>query len=96
VTVRDDGRAQSLAVPTSYAEGALVMAVGQRAAANAAARPQVTLLLPGPTGRDMSLIVDGDAVVDSKRLVVTPTWAVLHSPAHSPDDPVDRPQGGVR
>lgn len=81
VTVRDDGRAQSLAVPTQYVDGVLVAAVGGRAAANATARPQVTLLFPGPTGSDMSLIVDGDARVIGDHVEVTPTWAVLHRPA---------------
>jgi len=81
VTVRDDGRAQSLAVPTQYVDGALIAVVGARAAANAAARPNVTLLFPGPTGHAMSLIVDGDAAVDGDLVRIKPTWAVLHRPA---------------
>jgi hypothetical protein len=81
VTVRDDGRAQSLAVPTAYADGALVATVGARAAANATVRPNVTLLFPGPTGHEMSLIVDGEAQVDGDRIAITPTWAVMHRPA---------------
>jgi hypothetical protein len=78
VTVRDDGRPQSLAVPI---DGVLVATVGQRAALNASARPRVTMLFPGPTGHDLSFIVDGDALVDGDRIEVTPTWAVLHRPA---------------
>jgi hypothetical protein len=39
------------------------------------------MLFPGPTGHDLSLIVDGDALVDGDRIEVTPTWAVLHRPA---------------
>jgi hypothetical protein len=81
VTVRDDGRAQSLAVPTAYVDGRLLATVGARAAQNVAARPQVTLLFPGLTGREMSLIVDGDATIDGDQLTVTPTWAVMHRPA---------------
>jgi hypothetical protein len=81
VTVRDDGRPQSLAVPTQIIDGVLVALVGQRAALNATARPNVTMLFPGPTGHDLSLIVDGDALVDGDRIEVTPTWAVLHRPA---------------
>jgi hypothetical protein len=81
VTVRDDGRAQSLAVPTQIVDGVLVATVGRRAAENATARPSVTLLFPGPTGQDLSLIVDGDALVVGDHLEVTPTWAVLHRPA---------------
>lgn len=81
VTVRDDGRAQSLAVPTRYVNDALVATVGRGTAANATARPNVTLLFPGPTGGDFSLIVDGDAKVDGDQLVIAPSWAVLHRPA---------------
>lgn len=81
VTVRDDGRAQSLAVPTQYVDGRLVTTVGKGTAANAVARPTVTMLFPGATGKDFSLIVDGDAIIDGDRLTVAPTWAVLHRPA---------------
>lgn len=81
VTVRDDGRAQSLAVTTRYAEGVLVATVGKGTAANAIARPNVTMLFPGASGQEFSLIVDGDANVDGDTLSVVPTWAVLHRPA---------------
>lgn len=81
VTVRDDGRAQSLAVPTQYVDGALIATVGARAAANAVARPNVTLLFPGATGQELSLIVDGDAAVAGDTIHISPTWAVLHRPA---------------
>ena len=81
VTVRDDGRAQSLAVPTTYVDGSFFAAVGRGTAANATTRPNVTLLFPGPTGEDFSLIVDGDASVDGGNIRVVPTWAVLHRPA---------------
>lgn len=81
VTVRDDGRAQTLAVPTEYADGALVATVGKRGAENATARPNVALVFPGPTGADFSLVVDGEAAVDGDQVRVTPTWAVLHRPA---------------
>jgi len=81
VTVRDDGRAQSLAVPTDFTDGALVATVGPGTASNAVARPGVTMLFPGASGEDFSLIVDGDARVDGERIAITPTWAVLHRPA---------------
>ena len=81
VTVRDDGRAQSLAVPTEYVDGALVATVGRRTAENAAVRPAVTLMFPGASGTDYSLIVDGDAQVHGDRVEITPTWAVMHRPA---------------
>lgn len=81
MTVRDDGRAQGLAVPTQVADGVLVATVGRSAAGNATARSHVTMLFPGSSGADMSLIVDGEARVDGDRVEVTPTWAVLHRPA---------------
>lgn len=85
VTVRDDGRAQTLAIPTEYVDGVLVATVGKRTAENAAARPGVTLAFPGASGTDFSLIVDGDARVDGDRVEVTPTWAVMHRPALTTD-----------
>lgn len=81
LTVRDDGRAQSLAVPTELLDGALVASVGQGTARNATARPNVTMVFPGARGEEFSLIVDGDAVVSGDRIAVTPTRAVLHRPA---------------
>lgn len=89
VTVRDDGRAQTLAVPTRLVDGALVASVGRSTAANATARPNVTMVFPGADGAAFSLIVDGDATVatgdDAPQLTVTPTWAVLHRPALGSD-----------
>jgi hypothetical protein len=84
VTVRDDGRAQTLALPTRWRDGALVGEIGRSAAANVAARPNVTWVFPGASGEEFSLIVDGDAVVDAGVVVVRPTWAVLHRPAITP------------
>ena len=81
VTVRDDGRAQSLAVPTLMVDGALIATIGRGAALNATARPSVTLLFPGASGQEQSLIVDGEARAEGDRIEVTPTWAVLHRPA---------------
>ncbi|MFN6118651.1 MAG: pyridoxamine 5'-phosphate oxidase family protein [Actinomycetes bacterium] len=81
VTVRDDGRAQTLAVPTQYVDGVLVASIGAGTAANLTARPNVTMVFPGATGEAYSLIVDGDALVAGGHVEVTPTWAVLHRPA---------------
>lgn len=81
VTVRDDGRAQSLAIPTQIVDDTLVATIGRGTAANATARPNVTMLFPGLTGEDFSLIFDGDASVDGETISVAPTWAVLHRPA---------------
>jgi len=81
VTVGDDSRAKSIAVPTQFVDGELIVNAGRGTLMNAEARPNVTFSFPGPTGQDLSLIVDGEARVDGDTLRVTPTWAVLHRPA---------------
>jgi hypothetical protein len=81
LTVRDDGRAQSLAVPTRWVDGALRADVGRGTAANLTARPHVSVVFPGATGAEYSLIVDGDATVADGAATIAPTWAVLHRPA---------------
>ena len=67
----------------------LATEVGKRTAANAAARPAVSVLYPVRTPDDHSLIVDGTATVtaseDGSRLLIAPTRAVLHRPAAAPD-----------
>jgi hypothetical protein len=90
LTVRDDGRAQTLALPTVWRDGALVGEIGRSTAANVVARPTVTWVFPGASGEEFSLIVDGDASVvgesvEGSTVVVRPTWAVLHRPALRPD-----------
>ena len=86
VTVGDDLRAHSLAVPTQWRDGALIMDAGRSTRANVAARPDVTMVFPHPRPGEYSLIVDGRAAeqVDAtgRSLVVfTPSQAVLHRPA---------------
>ncbi|MBI4934448.1 MAG: pyridoxamine 5'-phosphate oxidase family protein [Actinobacteria bacterium] len=83
LTVRDDLRAQSLAVPTQWRDGALQMSAGAGTRANAVARPQVSMVFPSPTPGEYSLIVDGTAAVHDDGITVAPTWAVLHRPAIS-------------
>jgi len=89
LTVSDDGRPHVIHGPVRWDGDALATDVGRRSAANATARPGVSLLFPVRTHDDYSLIVDGDAVVASAgeghRLLVTPTKAVLHRPAPAPD-----------
>jgi hypothetical protein len=87
-TAGDDGRPHTVAVPVELPAGggpALRCDAGNRSAANAVARPLVALLWPARDASDFSLIVDGDATVegdgDARRVVVTPTRAVLHRPA---------------
>lgn len=81
VTVADSGQARLLAVPARWEEGRLVAPAGAGTRANAAARPQVTMVFPPADGHRYSLIVDGTATVSDDAVLVTPTWAVMHRPA---------------
>ncbi len=89
ITVSDDPRPHAVHVPVRWEGDVLAADVGTRSAANAAARPAVSLLYPIRADGDYSLIVDGTAVVtareDAHRLLITPTKAVLHRPAAAPD-----------
>ena len=89
LTVSDDARPHAVHVPVRWQGDVLAADVGKRSAANAAARPAVSLLYPVRADGDYSLIVDGTAVVasseDGHRLLIAPTKAVLHRPAAAPD-----------
>ena len=89
LTVSDDGRPHAVHALVSWEGDVLVADIGQRSAANATARPAVSLLYPVRGDADYSLIVDGNAAVTAKpdghRLLVTPTKAVLHRSAPAPD-----------
>lgn len=86
LTVSDDARPHAVAVAAAWAGDALAMDVGKRSAANAKARPQVSLLWPPNEPGGYSLIVDGTAAATSDdRIAVTPTRAVLHRPAATPE-----------
>lgn len=88
LTVSDDARPHAVHVPVHWEGEMLAADVGARSAANAAARPAVSLLYPVRVEGDYSLIVDGVATVATvagRRLLVTPTKAVLHRPAAAPD-----------
>jgi hypothetical protein len=89
LTVTDDGRPHAVHVAVTWSGAALATEVGKRTAANAAARPAVSLIFPVRAADDYSLIVDGTAAVqaggDGRRLLVTPTKAVLHRPAAMPN-----------
>jgi len=88
LTVGEDGRAHAVHVPLRWEGDVLAVEVGKRTAANAAARPSVSLLCPVRSDGDYSLIVDGNAVVaasgDDHRVLITPTKAVLHRAAAAP------------
>ena len=81
LTVSDDGRPHVVHAPVAWQDERLATEVGRRSAANATARPAVSLLFPVRGDDDYSLIVDGTATVDGQRLLVTPTKGVLHRPA---------------
>ncbi len=88
LTVSDDGRPHVVHGTICWEGDTLAADVGGRSAANAAARPSVSLLCPVRSDGDHSLIVDGHAAVshgNRQRLLVTPTKAVLHRPARTPD-----------
>ena len=89
LTVSDDGRPHAVHAPVRWEGDVLAADVGRRSAANATARPAVSLLFSIRTPDDYSLIVDGSAAVVSEdgghRLRVTPAKAVLHRPAPAPD-----------
>jgi hypothetical protein len=89
LTVSDDARPRAVHVPVHWDGDVLAADVGTRSAANAASRPAVSLLYPVRADDDYSLIVDGTAVVvareGGRRLLITPTRAVLHRPAAAPD-----------
>jgi len=88
LTVSDDGRPHAVHGPVRWEGDALALEVGRRSAANATARPSVSLLYPMRADGDYSLIVDGTAALvpgrDGRWLRVTPTRAVLHRPAPAP------------
>ncbi len=82
VTVSDDLRAHSLAVPTDLRAGVLYSDGGRSTRANIAARPEVTMVFPHPTPGEYTLIVDGSArVTDAGTVEFVPSSAILHRPA---------------
>src|SRR4051794_16560227 len=86
VTVGDGGRAHVLAVtPVLSDEGLVVGGVGRHSQANAAARPDVTLVWPPAEAGGFSLLVDGAASVDGETITVAPAKATLHRPAPGAD-----------
>ena len=89
LTVSDDASPHAVHAPVRWDGDVIVADVGKRSAANAVARPAVSLLFPVRGEGDYSLIVDGTAVVATGdgggRVCITPTRAVLHRPAVVPD-----------
>ena len=82
LTVRDDQRPHIVSARPEWDGGQMVMAVGRGTAANAGARPSISLCYPPAEAGGHSLIVDGTASVDADgTLRFAPTGAVLHRPA---------------
>lgn len=99
LTVGPDGRPHSVQLPVDWADpGQLVVHPGNSTAANAEARPLVSLLWPPTAPGGFSLIVDGTVVAVSgtgngdNSVSVKPSKAVLHRPAQ-PSDPGAVAQG---
>jgi hypothetical protein len=86
VTVGDGNRVHVLAVtPVLTDEGLVVGGVGRHSQANAAERPDVTLVWPPASADGFSLLVDGTARVDGETITVAPAKATLHRPAPGRD-----------
>ena len=69
-------------IPELDGDALVVNGLGRRTAANAAARPDVSLVWPPREPGDYSLIVDGTAAVTADGPIrITPSRAVLHRPA---------------
>lgn len=88
ITVSADGRPKVVTVEPTVADGVItVTAPGKGSLANAAARPDVTVVFPPPEAKGFTLLVDGRAVVEDDVVRVTPASAVLHRPAAHGDGP---------
>ena len=85
VTVSDSGRPHLVAVRPVVSGDELSVSVGRTSLANAAARPEITLVFPPVDEGGFSLVVDATASAgansESGGLRLTATWAVLHRPA---------------
>ena len=85
MTTNAKGAPHAVAVSAVLEKGELVVnGIGRRTRENALARPAVGLVWPPQSLADYSLIVDGEAKIIGELLRITPTRAVLHRPAPSP------------
>ena len=89
LTVSSDGRPHAVYLDVIWSDGHLVTEVGNSTAANAKARPEISLLFPIRTAGDYSFFVDGRATVEVSdgvnRLILQPTRAVFHRHGPAPD-----------
>jgi len=92
LTVTDDGRPHAVSVSADWDGDHLVARVGRHSAANAGARPRLSLLWPEAGRPGYALIVDGVAEIRAEgeafHLLLRPTGAVLH---RTPDPESDGP-----
>ena len=89
LTVSNDGRPHAVYLTVAWSNARLVAEIGNTTAANAKARPEISLLFPVRTVGDYSFFVDGRATVEAgdgvHRLVLAPTRAVFHRHGLAPD-----------
>jgi hypothetical protein len=82
LTVGEKPRPHISAQSATMNGGTVVLAdTGRGSRERIAVNELVTLLAPPYEPGGYSLIIDGTAVADGDRVLVTPTWAVLHRPA---------------
>ena len=77
-TVSDPPVTHLTHVEIALVDGRLECTTGRSSRRNAGERASVVVLWPSRGLDDLSLIVDGDAVVTPDGLAITPTGAVLH------------------
>lgn len=88
ITVGENDRIHTSPVnPVVTADHLAVLSPSDRVQANTGARPNLSLVWPPGTADGYSLIVDGQALVDTDTdaLRITPTRAVLHRPEPRPE-----------
>lgn len=78
ITVGDARAHPASVLVEARADGTLTMPAGRRTAANAAERPDVTVLWAGPSADGFALLVDGAAAIADGIVTVTPASAILH------------------
>lgn len=86
LTTGGDGRPHAVSVYVEWDGDEISARAGRRTVANASDRPLVSLLWAPVSDDGFSLIVDGAATVDSDRVSVRPTTAVLHRQASAPGE----------
>ncbi len=77
-----NGRVKAVSVRAVPEDATLrVPAPGPGSLANVGANPTVTLLFPPLGDGDLTLLVDGTAIVDAADVIVTASSAILHKSA---------------